>query len=124
MHKYMHIRRVDENGAIMSTGGITIAWTGNESLDGIFVHYAECSVRDQYSRKIGRQLASKRLFEDGPVDIIPFNHPISESIRLWIQQWFDIYLMQDEKKRWVADFYTPNIEADEFVLPEPIYEDT
>ncbi len=118
--KCLHIRQVDENGVIMAGGGLTIAWTANVDLGHIFVHYAQCSQRDQFSRKIGRELASKRLKEAGPIELIPFNHPISEAIRRWIQEYFDIFIYQDDKGRYVADFYTPNLDSDEFSIADPI----
>ena len=118
--KFIHVRQVDEEGTIMAGGGLTIAWTANKDLDHIFVHFSQCSLRDQFSRKIGRELAAQRLKEAGPIELIPYNHPVSEAIRQWIQEYFDIFLYQDDRGRWVADFYTPNLNADEFMFPDPI----
>lgn len=125
MHKYLHIRQYDvDTLELSSTGGITLAYTANKDIDGIFISLAQCSQRDQFSRKIGRELASKRLYEDGPLDVINFSNPVSESVRRWVQEWFNISLIQDGKGRWISDFITPDYEGLSLELGDDCHEFT
>ena len=66
-------------------------------------------------------MAAERLkAKDGPLDIIPFNHPYSEAIRLWFMQYFDVGLVHHEG-RWMTDWLSLEGEEEdaEFELEEP-----
>jgi len=59
MIHYKHIRLYDDKGNLKATGGRTIAI----EQDGINykVGIAECSKRDQYCKKTGREIAASRI---------------------------------------------------------------
>lgn len=55
--RYIHLRnRYD--GYLMPTGGMTIAY--DVDGDRVFYAVAQCSVKDNFSRRIGRRVASGR----------------------------------------------------------------
>jgi hypothetical protein len=56
---YQHVRYPNDDGSISNLGGLTYAFT----IDEEHVHFAVsvCSVNDNYSKKIGRQLSTERL---------------------------------------------------------------
>jgi hypothetical protein len=64
--KYFHLRS-GEYKVVDNKGGMTFAW--QIKPDGIYVSYAVCSVKDNFNKKVGRELATKRL-EEGIVQII------------------------------------------------------
>lgn len=104
MHKYMHIRACDDELNILPAGGLTIAYTLSEELQGIFFNIARCHPKDLFSRKLGRELASHRLKTEGPFEILPFQHPIASTIRCYIASEFGMVIECDEKGRWISDF--------------------
>jgi hypothetical protein len=82
---------------------------------------AICHPKDQFVKKIGRELAAERLkSKDGPLDIVLFNHPYSDAVRLWFMQYFDVSLVHNEG-RWMTDWcpITEADEEDEIPLEEP-----
>lgn len=117
--KFLHIREIDDEAKIMSFGGLTIAYTivDSPSIAGICIHLSKCHPDDRFCYETGRQLASKKLQNDGPLDIISISHPISYAIIDWLcNQWwpsrrkyggFTINIWQDVNHRWVSHF-TPS----------------
>lgn len=59
--KFLHYRVV-ENGAVEGKGGATVAYIEGEN--GVSYGEAQCSFRDNYNRKLGRDIALGRLFSD------------------------------------------------------------
>jgi hypothetical protein len=91
-------------------------------MDAIFVSIAICHPKDQFVKKIGRELAAERLkAKEGPLDIVPFNHPYSDAVRLWFMQYFDVSLIYN--RCWMTDWYyqSPNEDAaeDDETIDEP-----
>ncbi len=85
MVRFLHIRREKDAeadfGGISNRGGATIAYT---ELDGcLCLAPAWCSAEDNFSREIGRKIASERLKMDGPWDIIEATHPRTGAIVEW-----------------------------------------
>ena len=109
MVKFIHIRECDEDGELLQTGGATIAYTINETLKSIFLNVSKCSVNDQFSRKIGREVAQKRLKDDGPLEILDLLHPVSQTIKWWFIHSNNYVLIRDAKGRYMSTF----IEVDE-----------
>jgi len=106
--RFLHIRECDEHGEIQNTGGATIAFAVSPELDAIFVQLALCSRKDQYNKKTGRELAAKRLVDEGPLDILGYKHPISDAVRLWFMQYYDVGLIRSSnKKRYMVDWSIP-----------------
>lgn len=56
---FMHYRKFDRRGQIMSTGGLTLAieQDGNK----LSVAMAECGRKDNFNRQLGRTIAEGRL---------------------------------------------------------------
>lgn len=102
--KFIHIRECDELSEISHTGGCTLAYTPSPEMGYIFLNMSQCSVNDRFSRKTGRELAAKRLKDDGPLDIIEFTHPNSEAVRWWFMKYFNCCLIKDPKGRWCSTF--------------------
>ncbi len=56
---FIHLRYQDSEGKLSGQGGITIAYRRiQDSIDGYEVAVARCCPTDNFSRKIGRQIAS------------------------------------------------------------------
>lgn len=80
MTKYLHLR-FPENAGISNRGGATLAYI---ELDGFFpLNVAWCSFSDNFSRKIGRTVASNRLKAEGPLDVIEAVHPRTKALIDW-----------------------------------------
>ena len=56
---FMHIRNVDRNDQISNFGGVTYAY--QEVLGGVMYAKAECSVRENFVKALGRAKAKGRL---------------------------------------------------------------
>jgi hypothetical protein len=111
--RFLHIRECDEEGALLNCGGCTIAFTPSKEMEAIFVAMAICHPKDQFVKKIGRELAAERLkSKDGPLDIVPFNHPYSDVVRLWFMQYFDVSLVHNEG-RWMTDWLYQSLEDED-----------
>ena len=114
-YKYLHIRACEFDGEICNKGGLTLAYLVSPEMGAIFLHWAKCHPSDNFCYQIGRELASKRLFEDGPAEVLELTHPVSETLREWIQFSLysgDIELMQESKRhRWLCTF-SPDIPVD------------
>ena len=104
MVKFIHIRECDEDGELLQFGGATIAYTTNETLKSIFLNVSKCSVNDHFSRKIGREVAQKRLRDDGPLEILDLLHPISQTIKWWFIHSNNYVLIRDAKGRYMSTF--------------------
>lgn len=115
--RYCHIRVVNpKTGVIQPKGGLTCAYqiipiqTEDAVLEGIehiSFAVAYCKDIDLFCYKTGRAIAAKRLLEQGPLDIIPLIHPISEQLAEWCgTNYFDIAteVWCDEKGRWLTYF--------------------
>ena len=100
----MHIRECDGVGEILHTGGMTVAYSVSEEMEAIFLNISMCSVNDQFDRRIGREVAAKRLMEDGPLEIIPLSHPVSQAIRWWFISTYRYVLIQRSNKKWCSTF--------------------
>lgn len=116
MVRFIHIRECDEDGEIVSTGGCTIAYTPSEEMGWIFLNMSQCSVNDQFSRKIGREVAVERLKKDGPLDVIELHHPISEAVRWWFIQQYNACLIKDHKNRWCSTFVSVDKEEEPLMI--------
>jgi hypothetical protein len=117
--KYLHLRAMDEDGYILPKGGVTVAYvlTEIEGMQHIYVAPVKCHPNELFCYKTGRELAAKRLKDEGPTEVLDLEHPISETIVDWIcNSWwpigpksremgFAIDAMRDERMRWVSDFY-------------------
>ena len=94
MPKFVHIRKIDEFGTLLPTGGLTVAyslvpWVGDNEYDIVF-NVAMCSVKDLYCHKTGREVAVERLNKTGPLDVVPGNeHPRAQMIVDWLAANYD-----------------------------------
>lgn len=60
--RYIHLRRPNAERTLpLSRGGLTIAYQEDEATNKIKFAVAECSDKDNFSRKTGRNIASARL---------------------------------------------------------------
>ena len=59
INTFMHYRKFDRKGQIMARGGMTLAIQVDGSQ--VTVALAECGRKDNFNRKLGRQIASGRL---------------------------------------------------------------
>lgn len=101
--RIMHIRMLDEWNNVDNTGGLTVAYLPVPDM-GICVNVAQCSYSDQFSRKIGRELAHERLHVDGPYDVLPYEHPYSETVKQWVEEQWGIDIFRDHRGRYVSTF--------------------
>ena len=101
MIKILHIRECDEEGNLLNKGGCTIAYTCTKQ--DILLNASFCHPKDQFCKKIGREVAIQRLRDEGPLDIVELNHPISEAVRLWFMQYFGVGLKK-QNGRYMTDW--------------------
>jgi len=113
--KFIHIRECDEDGNILNNGGCTIAYSATKKE--IFLNLALCHPRDQFCRKTGREVAAEKLHQEGPLDFIELNHPISEAVRLWFMQYYDVGL-----KKINGHYMTDWSEPPSFDIPDEVDE--
>ena len=59
--KYIHVRKIDNNGVILPNGGLTIAYVLNDQFKVVGYAAARCHSKDHYNKQIGRAKASGRL---------------------------------------------------------------
>ena len=64
--KVRYLRNHTEDGKLVNTGGLTVVYTINTHT--VSVGYALCSDKDSFNKKIGKSIATVRLFEK-PVHI-------------------------------------------------------
>ena len=65
-----------------------------------------------FAYKTGRAIATARLRQADPYDIIPVAHPISHNLAYWFAgNYFDepITLVRDHKGRWLSTFESEEI---------------
>jgi hypothetical protein len=62
--KFFHIRKYNNNSSnsSISNGGLTIAWYINNG--DIVYSVAICSDKDDFNKKVGREIATRRLISD------------------------------------------------------------
>lgn len=101
--RFLHIRTCDEDGVIENRGGMTVVYSPSKELDAIFIHVAFCHPNDNFCKKEGRKVALEKLNKEGPLDFVDHIHPISESVRLWIMQYFDVGLKKLSNGKYVFD---------------------
>lgn len=116
MIKFIHIRAVDENGDLLTTGGCTVAYTATPK--DIMYQLALChSDLDNFCYRVGRAIASGRLKSKKwePI-IIPRQDPVVATIIKHIAanaEYGQIDIFWNEKgKRWESTFI-PNLMDDE-----------
>lgn len=114
--KYLHIRELEPNGDISSFGGMTIAYVIVDSpgVAGIAFNLVKCHPDDRFNFATGRELASKKLNEEGPLEVLPLEHPISHTIIDYVANvWcpsrrkycgYAIDVIPDHKHRWFSTF--------------------
>lgn len=119
--KYLHVREIDEYGDLKHFGGLTVAYTlvDTEGVAGICVHLAKCHPSDRFCYKIGRETALKKLQTEGPLEVLPLEHPISQTIIEWLSYiWcpsrsaycgYEIDIIKDPAGRWISDFQPSQI---------------
>ena len=116
MVKYIHIRELDESFNLSPFGGLTLAYSVSQELGSIFLNWAKCHPDDHFCYKSGRELAAKRLKEDGPYDILETEHPITKFLLDWVEQvlWPDLQgyricvYLDPQANRWVSTFTESN----------------
>ena len=59
--KFVHLRATDDNDNILMKGGVTHAFIGEKLECAVHQASAECSMRDNFNRKLGRKISSGRL---------------------------------------------------------------
>lgn len=57
----IHIRRYDEKGKLLSTGGATIIIAKSDRPRKFHMHVAQCCDKDVFCRRIGRSIVTGRL---------------------------------------------------------------
>lgn len=120
--KFLHIRELESlvSGealdAIKPHGGVTVAYSvvDTPGISGICFNLAKCHPDDRFCYETGRQHASKKLSEEGPLEVLPLEHPISHTIIDYIaNQWwpsrrkyggYAIDVWPDDKFRWMSTF--------------------
>ena len=117
--KFLHIRQCEilDDGVLieysqLQQGGMTIAYTANETL-GIILTIAFCHPKDHFSRKIGRELAEHRLRTDAPYQILEFQHPIAGTIRSWINRYFGFELVKGPNDCWMSPMICDDFNVDD-----------
>lgn len=60
--KFLHYRAFDDDGRILSHGGVTIAYVAADT--GVTYALARCSPQDNFSRAFGRNKARGRLLSE------------------------------------------------------------
>ena len=108
--RFLHIRECDEEGELLQTGGLTIVYTVSYEMKEIFLNIAKCSVNDQFSRKIGREVAEERLKKDGPLEMLELFHPISETLRWWFVRSWKCSLFRNSNGTWMSTFMEEAVE--------------
>lgn len=66
MVQYRYIRRHDKDGNVLQTGGITVVYRVDE--DKVVYQFSVCSNKDQFSKKIGKEVSRIRLAEN-PLEV-------------------------------------------------------
>ena len=117
--KFLHVRELDRKGELSPTGGLTVAYSIVDSLSaaGICLNLAKCRSDDLFCFKTGREIAARKLLEQGPLDVLPLEHPFGFTIVDWIcTVWwpeasyggFVINIFQDfdrsRRNFWYSDF--------------------
>lgn len=115
----MHVREIDPKGELSPTGGLTVAYSivDSNSVAGICLNLAKCRSDDLFCFKVGREIATRKLHEQGPLDVLPLEYPIGFSIIDWLcDVWwpdasyggFCINIFQDftrtRRNSWYSDF--------------------
>lgn len=91
--KFAHIRHkyTIDTGAVLDevispNGGVTVAYVVDEVFNVLGYSYAKCSKKDNYNKKVGRQIAQNRLkspkhFQDLPIGTneVSFLHGLYEN---------------------------------------------
>ena len=62
--KYIHNRKLNQDGTITPNGGLTIAYVLGEGFKVVGWAAARCHDKDHYNKKIGRAKASGRLLSN------------------------------------------------------------
>lgn len=126
--KFLHVRQLDEQGDISPFGGLTVVYSIVDTIAvaGVCVNLAKCHPDDRFCFETGRLLASKKLFEEGPLDVLTLDHPISFAIVDWVaNKWlptrrkyggYAVDIWPDDKHRWVSNF-TPSQQYIEGEVP-------
>lgn len=64
--RYVHFRFFNPfTGDVEGRGGVTYAYRNNPFGEGVQYAFARCSEKDNYSKEMGRAIASERLDIDG-----------------------------------------------------------
>lgn len=133
MVKFIHIRRIDDDGLLSPYGGATIAYSSTKK--DIVFNYAICRgddgscnsntgkpIRDLFCYRIGRQVAAGRLKKHGAVEVLERKDPMIPHILDWFCK--NVFVGEitvkwnPAFKRWESDFVmSPPADA-EFVLEE------
>lgn len=114
--KYLYIRKINKDGTISSTGGITVGY--NVTKKDIVLSYTRCRYDDRFCRSEGRKEAERKMVSpDGPHAILPLVHPIQNQIvnevckQAKIQAKYDFPLVSindlkfaAKHKRWISRF--------------------
>ncbi len=79
--QYMHYRTHNDDGTVCATGGLTVAFTMAATLRGVEVRYAlaQCSDKDNFCRKMGRQVAAGRLNQSARTTRLTV--PVGQNVR-------------------------------------------
>lgn len=88
---FLHFRHL-KNDRLEPKGGLTVAYTFNETESVITYDYADCSTKDHYNRKIGAAIAAGRLSKAITHEFgLAFQFPVS-SASTWFQE-FETYIL-------------------------------
>ena len=89
MTKFMHIRQPDRDG-LSPRGGITIAYRLEPKSRAAMCGVSFCSPKDNYSKRVGRSISSKRL-ESQPLritmDEVITCFTIAQIVRTFLVEW-------------------------------------
>lgn len=58
--QFLHVRAY-HNGMLQPKGGFTVAYTQGEYPDELYVSIAQCSAKDPYTKRIGRDIVLGRM---------------------------------------------------------------
>ena len=78
--KFIHIRARRINGSVLEKGGITVAYDFDPYTRIARFAVAHCSKRDNYCKRIGRDVAQGRLLFGNQQAVVPEGSSIAATI--------------------------------------------